>query len=503
MRLLPTLMIASAFLAGCATTTVQVATPGLPSQPPIPEAPPVPARGPLLESVSPYDDLKLTIDALFADTLFPPSNVGIIVYSLDRDETLYELNSNMLFNPASNQKLFTAAGALTTLGGEHPLSTIVLADTAADVLCIRGEGDPLLSTRDLDTLARSIASALPRRAEWTLRVDTSPFDDLWWGEGWTWDSEPDAYGMFLSPLMLNSNTIEVRVSPAKSNGGPPTVLIDPPSSYVTVENTAVTVGDSPTIPLRVSRKWRERLNTVTVTGETRRGAREYQTSISVWDPARYAGTMFAELLTRYGAPVTSVFVDTLPLPGVEVGRVDHRVDSAVTFMNKESDNLSAEALLKVTGRARLGGRGSAESGIAVLHQLLSSYGIDTLGIRIADGSGLSRYNLTSPAAVLTLLRAMHADDRHFPAFYASLPIAGVDGTISRRMRGTPAEGNLRAKTGSLSAVSTLSGYVRTRDNEMLAFSILMQNFPRGASAYRSVQDRIGSTLAGLKREEFE
>jgi serine-type D-Ala-D-Ala carboxypeptidase/endopeptidase (penicillin-binding protein 4) len=176
--------------------------------------------------------------------------------------------------------------------------------------------------------------------------------------------------------------------------------------------------------------------------------------------------------------------------------------TAVTFMNKVSDNLTAEALLKMLAAEKFGTPGSATAGTSAVCAFLNGIGIDTTKIAQADGSGLSRYNLTSPSVIIRLLQAMERDTVHFPAFCFSLPIAGVDGTIAKRMRGTRAEGNLRAKTGSLSAVSALSGYVRTADGEPLAFSILMQNFPGSVRGYRTTQDRIGVLLSEIRRRDF-
>ena len=155
-------------------------------------------------------------------------------------------------------------------------------------------------------------------------------------------------------------------------------------------------------------------------------------------------------------------------------------------------------MLKILGAQKAGGPGSAQNGVHVVNRFLTSAGIDTNTIALADGSGLSRYNLTSPATTIKLLQKMYTDQVNFPLYYYTLPIAGVDGTIGRRMRGTLAAGNLHAKTGTLSGVTALSGYVTTLDGEWLAFSIMMQHYPGSSRAYRGVQDAIGAILAGLR-----
>ena len=490
MRTLSVLLLTAVLTAGCAQTST------------ISKMPPA-ASTTALTSISDYASMKTAIDTLFADTLFPPAFAGIKVIHLRTGKALYSLNPDHLFNPASNEKLFTAATALRTIGPGALLSTVVTADSATRTVGLKGMGDPLLSTADMESLATLTAAALPDIPSWLLKGDASYFDDLYWGDGWTWDGEPESYAMFVTPLMLNSNAIEVRVRGSSTAGQPPEVSLDPPTKLLGIENTAVSVGTGDSIRnrLEISRRWKERSNTITVTGEIPAG-RTRSASLSVWKPDLFATQLFAGMLRARGVRVDLAWVDTVAVPGVEVARVSHTLDSAVTYMNKVSDNLSAEALMKGSAAVRWRERGSTSRGIDILKEILTEAGVDTNSMRAVDGSGLSRYDLTTASAVSGLLVAMYKDSLRFPTFYASLPIAGVDGTIDRRMRGTPAERNLRAKTGTLNGVTALSGYVRTADGEMLAFSMLMQNFLSGSTPYRNVQDRIGALLAGMKLRDI-
>ena len=457
-----------------------------------------------LISRSPNSDLKAAVDRFLPDSLFQTANAAVVIVSLDRNETLYEYNPRMLFHPASNEKLFTAAAALRSLGPAYELATIFTIDSVDSTIGVRGCGDPLLSTADLDSIAGELAPLIPPRESWRLQCDFSYFDDLYLGEGWTWDAEPAAYAAPVTSLMLNSNTITVTVEPGTSPGDPPLVKTDPVTAFVEIENTAVTVADSlpPPPPLKISRKWRERSNTITVSGTIPDSVRRRRSTMSLWQPDRYAAIVLAERLTMRGVPVGEITMDTVALPGQEVYRFSHLVDTTVTYMLKESDNLSAEALLKVVGAECEGTPGTTAAGRRYLHDYLTALGIDTLAISLADGSGVSRYNLTNAETIITLLKAIHADTALFEPFRRGLPIAGVDGTLERRMRGTAAEGNLRAKTGTLSGVSALSGFVDTRDGEHLAFSMLMQHFATEASRYRAVQDRIGQFLAEFIRRYY-
>jgi D-alanyl-D-alanine carboxypeptidase/D-alanyl-D-alanine-endopeptidase (penicillin-binding protein 4) len=222
--------------------------------------------------------------------------------------------------------------------------------------------------------------------------------------------------------------------------------------------------------------------------------------LALRSPELYTGTLFRESLRRAGISIGRTLMDgVVPRTAPEIARHIQPLGKTITQMNKISDNLAAENILKIIGAERTGGLGTARQGLTVSKQFLAAAGIDTTRCSFADGSGVSRYNLFSADQIVQLLIAMYKQPKLFPIFYNSLPLAGMDGTLSGRMAVYPAANNLRAKTGTLNGVSCLSGYVHTRDGEMLAFSILMQNFITPTSDYRRAQDKIGALLAGLSR----
>ncbi len=453
-------------------------------------------------STSSYPAIKTKIDSLVPDSLFPPGHIGIKVVSLKTKEVLYELNSQSLFNPASNQKLYTSAAALETLGESFQLSTVVSIDSTSNTIYIKGFGDAVFSTADLDSLAKMVRKKLPAGGTWRVAGDVSYFDNEYWGYGWSWDDEPEYYQMFLTPLILNGNTIRLVAKPGTRVGDSLVVYTEPATNFVTIENRGRTVLDSISTPIKLWRKWRERLNVLTVDGDLKlRDTTGENYDLSVWQPERYTVQVFAELLRKTGVIVYETTIDTLSPEAFEVARFSHPLDSVVTYMNKVSDNLAAESLLKILAAEKRGKPGSAEVGATIVKEFLSANGVDTTKVRIADGSGLSRMDLISPTATIRLLETMY-NSRHFEAYLHSLPIAGVDGTIKSRMRRTTAEGNLRAKTGTLSSVTALSGYVQTADGEWLAFSVMMMNYTNPTKSYRQVQDRIGIFLSQLRRENF-
>jgi D-alanyl-D-alanine carboxypeptidase/D-alanyl-D-alanine-endopeptidase (penicillin-binding protein 4) len=454
----------------------------------------------------PLAALQYDVRTVLADSIFVAARPSIKVVSLDTKEVIFERDSKLLMRPASNMKLVTSSSALGVLGKDYQFRTQVLADTTLSDgtlhgnLYLKGLGNPDLATADLDSLASLVKLRGVKSVEWSVIADVSFFDDIYWGYGWNWDDEPYSYAPFLTPLSVNDNCVSVSVSPGDSIGGPARVSIEPPTSYVTVLNRARTVRDTVSHPLLVTRLFKEHLNTILVEGEIRVSANTIQRDISVWKPELYAATLFTESLRRKGITVArEPATGTTPKFAHEVASLAHGLDSTIVNMNKVSDNLSAELILKTLGTTVPGAPGSSQGGVFAANRFLSTLGIDTSRINITDGSGLSYHDLLTAEMICQLLEGMSRQADLFPLFRQSLPIAGVDGTLRNRMKRTPAEGNLRAKTGTISGVSSLSGYVKTLDGETLAFSMTMQNFIYPTRLYQRAQDRIGALLAGFSR----
>ncbi len=448
-----------------------------------------------IPSVSPLPDLKTAIDGFLPDSLFPPSNISMMVVSLADGRSLYELNPDLLFMPASNEKLFTTAAALSVLGPDYRFLTSVSADTTdVPTLFIRGSGDPLLSTADLDSLARGVSSMVPHDREWLLGGDVSFFDDIPWGEGWMWDDEADPDGMAITPLSLNGNTVKVGIHGGKNPGDTLAVTIEPSTGYVTIENKGMTALDTAGQHLQATRRPGDPSNAIIVTG-TLRPEDTTSVHVSVREPAWYTLRVFSERLAAYGVRCTGMVLDTIAITARPLCTIFHSLDTVVTNMNRISDNLSAECLLKTIGAIKMGSPGTAAAGISVMRAFLAAEGLDTTRMVMADGSGVSRYNLSTARGIAGLLQVLYRNQTLFPLFYSSLAGPGEHGSLASRMKGTTAEHNLRAKTGTLRGAAAFSGYVRGADGTMLAFSVIMQNFHGNLRSYRQVQDRIGVFLS--------
>jgi D-alanyl-D-alanine carboxypeptidase/D-alanyl-D-alanine-endopeptidase (penicillin-binding protein 4) len=453
-------------------------------------------------------NLRKSIDNILTDSIFVPARVGIKVISLGNAEVLFERNGKALFQPASNLKLLTAATALHELGKGYEFRTVIYSDSVVrggDLrgnLCIKGFGNPDLTTTDLKWMVGQLKDNGLGNIQGDIVGDTSFFDDMFWGRGWMWDDEPSSSEPFITPLSINKNSVKVLVSPRERLGDSVRVRFEPETRYVDVDNGGITGLDTEKTTIEVTRRFKDRLNTIVVKGTLPRASPELEFELSVWDPALYALTLFREELERDGITVQG----GLRLGSVQEGATqlvehDWPIDSVLIKMDKMSDNLSAENLLKVIAAEKRGPPGTAMLGISVVNEFLSSLEVDTTSYLMVDGSGVSHYNLINAETIVELLSKLYTERGLYGLFEASLPVAGVDGTLEDRMKGTAAEGNVRAKTGTLSGVSSLSGYVHTQDGDVLAFSILMQNFIGSPRPYRDAQDKIVELLAGFRSKQ--
>ena len=448
--------------------------------------------------------LQSQIDSILDDPIFAPTCVGIKIVSLADGKILHARNSNKLFHPASNMKLLTTSTAVATLPGDFTFTTGVFSDQEIENGVLRGNiyikgcGDPLMSTNSFDSLATSLCNKGIKSITGNLVGDVTYFDDIPWGSGWMWDDEPEAYEASITPLTVNDNAIHISVKAGRNSGDSLRYSVDHVTRFVSVVNRGTTSSDTLLPSLTVSRLKNE--NTITIQGRMKPSDPEQQFDLSVWRPELFFLELLKEKLEEKGIVVHGTAVIDSVRGSRKMAEVTHSLDSVLSKINKPSNNLAAENLLKTLAAEKHGVPGSAVAGLAVVKQYLSSLGIDTTAITLADGSGLSFYNLVSPDAMVQILRRQYDRQSTFKRFYESLPVAGVDGTLKNRMRHTRAEGNVHAKTGSISGVSTLSGYVTTADGKMLAFSIMANHFPGNATPLRNAQDKIMELLANYSTQ---
>ena len=465
--------------------------------------PPTPSK--LSEAVQ---RLRAEIEGTLSDPLLASSNIGMKVVSVDTGEVLYEKDAEKLYHPASTMKLITAATALVKLGPNYRFHTTLYTDPLEDNLgniYLKGRGDPMFDSDDLEKMVERLVEMDTKDLQGDIVVDETYFDAVRWGKGWMWDDGPiGGYYPHLSALTINRNGVHLRISPGSKVDDPVRVHLDPPTQYMKIANEATTVGPSEKTRLTIKRQdGSTEANILIIDGVMTIGQVAMNRRVDVLDPALYCGTLLREMLAKRGVPLQGT-VRYGKVPEEAVTIIEHispALSRIVWEMNKPSDNLIAELLLKTIGAELRGAPGTAKKGLGAISNLLGEIGVDRGYYTFADGSGVSRYNLVTASLLTELLAYMFRNFAVMPEYLASLPVGGVDGTLTRRMRGMTAEGVLRAKTGTLRGLTALAGYTVTADGEMVAFSIIVSNYLGSVSPRRALQDKIGDILTRFSRQE--
>ncbi|MDF5754561.1 D-alanyl-D-alanine carboxypeptidase/D-alanyl-D-alanine-endopeptidase [Spongiactinospora sp. TRM90649] len=456
-------------------------------------------------TVAPAGAAALTrdIDRILRDPRLSASRAGVVVRSAATGEILYERDADRLFTPASLVKLVTAAAALDILGPGHRFTTRVLASghhahgVLHGDLHLLGTGDPAMLAADYGALAAKVAATGVRTVTGGLVADDTWFDDERHGAGWLIDDESLYFAAPISALTASPNSrydagaVIVTVTPAGRHGDPAEVTTTPRTGHLAIDNRATTGA---TTRLRIRRAHGS--DRVVVTGTVDRPAAE---RIAVRDPTGYAATLFGEALAEHGVTVEGHTAHAGTPAGARELAAHESMPLAELMapLLKWSSNAQAEILTKTLGRA-VRGEGTWRAGLEVLTGYGSRHGVRSG--RLRDGSGLSRLDSMTPREVAALLLAVRAKP-WFATLRDALPAAGHGGpldrgTLRRRMDGTPAAGNLRAKTGTMTEVSGLAGYVDTADGEPLVFCVLLNNH---LTSVKDVEDAVAVRLSRFRR----
>ncbi len=464
--------------------------------------------------------LRKAVDAIVSRPELAPASWGIEVRSLSSGRRLYARNAEKAFRPASNMKLVTTAAALDAYGPDARVRTTVetagpvdgLGRILGDVYLV-GRGDPDLSTRfapgrptaAFEEMADALVAAGVRRIEGRLVGHEGAFTGERRGPDWAWDDFAWGYGAEVSALSFSDNLVEAILKPGERVGDPAVLDVSPRLGCVAVSSSVTTAeampaAESPSADEEtVSLEREPGSNEVRLSGHVPLGG-SWTGDLSVNDPARCAARVFADVLEAKGVRVMGgVATSSDPLPAgtrVLAAHESPTMAEIVRVVNKESQNLHAEMLLRLVG-LKAKGEGSLATGHEAVVGFVRRLGVPDEGWGLADGSGMSGFDLLTPRGLVALLVAM---DRHpqAAAFRDSLPIAGVDGTLKDRMKGTPAEGRLVAKTGTMHLARALAGYVTTRRGERLAFAIVVNNHEgRGREATAAIDD-LGVALAAAR-----
>lgn len=420
--------------------------------------------------------------------------VTLKVKDLENGEVLYDRHGGWLLTPASNLKLYTSAAALDEFGPEHRFTTevgfdgFVSGETLAGTLVLRGGGDAMLKSSELQQIAKRVREELQLS---TIRgdivVDESLFDSPRKGPGWMWDDDPTVYNMSISALQVDFNTLTVEVSET-TPGEPVQVLLKPASDYPLIRNEARTIARGETT-ITIDRRPFE--DVITVSGVIVSGDKPSTRTITMHDPALWVGHVFRQMLLREGVAVDGSVRVTREPTNVRASIVHQgeTVAAAIRHFNRTSENAVGEMLLHNMAVNRSKVPATWPEGARIISDwLVDVAGLERGSFRLVDGSGLTRYNLINADSSVRLLEFMNTH-RHADVYFESLPVYEVELSDGSKQR------LVHAKPGGMSGVSTLSGYIKTLDGRTLVFSCLGNGYIGSNAPLRDLRGQIFRTLA--------
>ncbi|MFC6336602.1 D-alanyl-D-alanine carboxypeptidase/D-alanyl-D-alanine-endopeptidase [Pseudomonas sp. CCM 7891] len=458
-------------------------------------------------ATAPNTSSRQAIDHLLADPALSGASVSLLVRDARSGSTLYQHNPGSRLVPASSLKLLTTAAAMDVLGPQYRFSTQLLSSGARQGerlngnLYLRGLGDPTIQWADYQALAAQLASQGIRQVQGDLVFDDTWFDAERLGVDWAHDDESTYYGAQISALTVSpdmdfdAGTLLVTAKAPRVVGQPVSVEISPATDYVQISNRAVS---GPGNSYGLERQHGS--NLLRLSGAVAPGGQRQQ-AVSVWEPTQLVANLFAQALAQQGITVQGRRVIGGVSPTTATVLAVHEsapLQELLTPLLKLSNNSMAEALLKAMGR-KTANAGTAAAGVAAVADFLKRQGVAPATFNQVDGSGLSRRNLVSSQNLTDLLLAA-SKQPWFNAWYNALPVAGnpdrmTGGSLRYRMRGTLAENNLHAKTGSMGGVSSLTGYITDAEGRKLVFSMVTNNYVVEGARIKALEDRLAAALA--------
>ncbi len=445
------------------------------------------------------ENFQKKLDILLANDFFDGTTASVDIFDLTTKTSLYQLNQKKLLNPASNQKILTSTAALIYLGDGYRFTTKLSykgkleSSTLNGNIYIVGGFDPLFSDSDLTWFVKRLKLMGVKEINGDICADVSMKDSLFWGDGWMWDDDPSTEAPYLSALNINENCVDIDVINSDT-GEKPVVFVQPETNYVSVINNAVCGYNLDPSDFNITRDWINRVNKIYINGTIpakKNLPDTIKTKINIFNPPLYFLTLFKEALQSAGIKVDgSLRIKNSPKTAKNLFTFYRPIDTVILNMNKVSDNLSAEMFLYALANKYFGSPASSKNGIKLIDSLITLTGLDPQNYNVADGSGVSRYNLISTKLILAVLKFVYSKPELFQVIYNSFPISGFDGTLKNRMKNSSAERNIHAKTGTLSGVSCLSGYGLAKNGDLIAFSLMIENYVDNNSLARYFIDEI-------------
>ena len=490
------------FIGACAPKTAAPVT-----------TPPAGAR------LSPEEQLRRDLQSIFTDSAVDHAVWSVSVQSLKQGGTLYSLNSSRMLTPASNQKLITSAVAADRLGWDYRYTTKIYSTgtlTDGDLdgdLVIVSNGDPTINPRHperwgaFDAWAKELYAKGIRRVGGHLIGDDNAFAEPGYGFGWAWDDLVTGYGAAVGALQYNENQIELMILPGPEAGARAIISQSPPGGGMLLDHGVTTVAAGQPSRITVERSPGSAM--LRVIGQVAIDSPPITELAAVPNPTLFYLNALRATLERHRILVGG---NTLDIDEQRVKPDYSRatllledqsptLDAVIDVCLKWSRNEYAETMLRSLAPA--GAEATAEAGLTVVNETLLNWGVKPELYVARDGSGLSRNDYIAPEALIGLLTRIWRDERHREKFQLTLPQSATSGTLENRMKDTPAAGRVWAKTGSMSNVRSLSGFLLTLDGEPLVFSIIVNGYHVPSTRIEAAMDEALVRLVKFPRELHE
>jgi serine-type D-Ala-D-Ala carboxypeptidase/endopeptidase (penicillin-binding protein 4) len=428
-------------------------------------------------------------------------NIGILVQNISTGKTLYKKNSDRYFVPASNEKLFTAFAALRYLGPDFIYQTNLYADTTKikngalnDNVYLQFTGDPTLTLEQIDRLISSLALAGINKINGNIIVDDTAFDQVPMSPGTAWDDNKFCFGAPISAIIINHNCINATISPAAKPDQPAILTLPSQPQFIYLNNRVLThqlTESECTLELELTNE-----AVYTISGCMKTTELPKKLSMAISNPRVYIQSTLGYLLRKNNITYNRhiEFQKLTAQSKLIASESSPRLKDLVKIMLKESDNTIANSLFKILGLLYSKQIGNWQNGKNALYDILNkTIQLDASKITLIDGAGASRYNYVTPQQIVMLLHKIYLSG-DASVFFSALPISGIDGTLKNRMNSPELLGKIHAKTGTETAVTSLSGYIETRKKQTLAFSILINGFVDSPLKYKELEDKICASL---------